>query len=54
MCFKSRVKKGMIDGENGSEHSVDCGSDVCRVVRRRKTRMWMKLMERCHIDVSQT
>ena len=32
----------MVEGENGGDSSVDL---TC-VVRRRKTKMWMRLMER--------
>jgi len=39
-CISSlEWKRGVIDGDRG-------GSDLCRVVRRWKTRMWMRLTEK--------
>ena len=45
MCFKSRVKKRRSDWW-WQRCWWQCGSDLCRVVRRWKTRMWMRLTER--------
>ena len=41
MCSKSRVKKRRSDWW-WQRWWWQCGSDMCRVVRRWKTRMWMK------------
>ena len=45
MCFKSRAKKTRNDWW-WQRWWWQCGSDLCRVVRRWKTRMWMRLTER--------
>ena len=44
MCFKSRVKKRRSDWW-WQRWRWQCGSDQCRVLRRWKTRMWMRLTE---------
>ena len=44
VCFKSRVKKR--SDWWWQRWWWQCGSDLCRVVRRWKTRMWMRLTER--------
>jgi len=45
MCFKSGVKKRRSDWW-WQRWRWRCGSDLCRVVRRWKTRKWMRLTER--------
>ena len=45
VCFKSRVKKRRSDWWWQTWRG-QCGSDLCRIVRRWKTRMWMRLTER--------
>jgi len=45
VCFKSRVKKRRSDWW-WQRWRWQCGCNVCRVARRWKTRMWMRLMER--------
>jgi len=44
VCFKSGVKKR--SDWWWQRWWWQCGSDLCRVVRRWKTRMWMRLTER--------
>ena len=43
-------REGVIDSENGGDRQY--GSDVCRVVRRWKNRMWMRLTERAREFIS--
>jgi len=45
VCFKSRVKKRRSDWW-WQRWWWQCGSDLCRVVRRWKNRMWMRLTEK--------